>query len=83
MPLYEFHCLNCDTQFEELVFSQTELPPCPNCSSLKTEKLISRPCRSKHAGGSNIDIPSMSSQAGSGSSACAGCSGGSCATCGH
>lgn len=83
MPLYEFHCLNCDTQFEELVFSQTELPPCPNCSSLKTEKLISRPCRSKHADGSNIDIPSMSSQAGSGSSACAGCSGGSCATCGH
>lgn len=81
MPLYEFHCLNCDAQFEELVFSQTELPPCPNCSSRKTEKLISRPCRNRQSGGSNIDIPSMSSQPSS--SGCAGCSGGSCATCGH
>lgn len=81
MPLYEFHCLNCDTEFEELVFSQTELPPCPNCSSHKTEKLISRPCRNRHSGSSNIDIPSMGSQPSS--SGCAGCSGGSCATCGH
>ncbi len=75
MPLYEFHCLNCDTEFEELVFSQTELPPCPHCSSRNTEKLISR-----QSSGSALDIPSMSSQPSGG---CAGCSGGSCATCGH
>ncbi len=58
MPLYEFHCLDCDTQFEELVFSQTELPSCPHCSSPKTEKLISRPCRNKNSS-SGADIPSM------------------------
>ncbi len=56
MPLYEFHCLDCDTQFEELVFSQTELPSCPHCSSPKTEKLISRPCRNKNSS-SGADIP--------------------------
>lgn len=80
MPLYEFHCLDCDTQFEELVFSQTELPSCPHCSSPKTEKLISRPCRNKNSS-SGADIPSMPAQSSSGG--CSGCSGGSCATCGH
>lgn len=81
MPLYEFHCANCGTQFEELVFSHDELPPCPKCGNEKTEKLISRPCRNRKSG-FGADIPSMSGQPSSGGG-CAGCSGGSCATCGH
>lgn len=82
MPLFEFHCLNCDTVFEELVFSQTEIPACPNCKSEKTEKLMSRPCRNRK-GGAGADIPTMAGQGTSSGGGCAGCSGGSCATCGH
>lgn len=81
MPLYEFHCSDCNTQFEELVFSHDELPACPKCGSTKTEKLISRPCRNRK-GGSGTEIPTMTGQTSSGGG-CAGCSGGSCATCGH
>ncbi len=41
MPIYEYKCNDCDNEFEELVFSQDELPPCPKCQSKKVEKLMS------------------------------------------
>lgn len=82
MPIYEFHCKDCDKEFEELVFSQDETPNCPQCHSQNTEKLISRPCRNRKGGSSGADIPSMGSTSSSGGG-CSGCSGGSCATCGH
>ena len=82
MPIYEFHCKNCDKDFEELVFSQNETPNCPHCQSQNTEKLISRPCRNRKNSGQGAEIPSMGSTSSSGGG-CSGCSGGSCATCGH
>lgn len=39
MPIYEFHCSECDHNFEEytdLLFGEK----CPECGSRKTEKLV-------------------------------------------
>jgi putative FmdB family regulatory protein len=42
MPLYEYSCEECGTVFEELVSLGTkETPPCPDCSSEKTVKMVS------------------------------------------
>ncbi|QGY40091.1 zinc ribbon domain-containing protein [Pseudodesulfovibrio cashew] len=41
MPIYEYRCRACGAEFEELVFSQDELPPCPKCGSTQVEKLMS------------------------------------------
>lgn len=40
MPLFEFHCEDCDREFELLV-GLKEQPQCPSCESLKLEKLMS------------------------------------------
>ncbi|MBN1574971.1 MAG: zinc ribbon domain-containing protein [Chitinispirillaceae bacterium] len=42
MPIYEYSCRDCGKKFEELVSSGAkENPPCPSCSSTRTEKRIS------------------------------------------
>ena len=40
MPIFEYQCTNCDTQFELLVGAR-EQPACPTCGSKKLEKLMS------------------------------------------
>lgn len=40
MPIYEFNCPKCQTNFEELVFGD-DTPPCPECGNKKTKKLLS------------------------------------------
>ena len=43
MPLYEYRCKDCGTEFEkQLRFSEAnQLPACPNCNSTQTRKKIS------------------------------------------
>lgn len=42
MPMYEYLCNSCGEQFEELVsLSSHDEPPCPQCSSIDTRKLVS------------------------------------------
>jgi putative FmdB family regulatory protein len=41
MPLYGFHCADCNAEFEALVGS-SEVPACPTCGSETLEKLLSR-----------------------------------------
>jgi putative FmdB family regulatory protein len=43
MPLYEYRCKDCGTEFEkQLRFSEaSQLPACPNCNSTQTRKKIS------------------------------------------
>ncbi len=60
MPMYEYKCRDCGQEFEELVSSHDELPPCPECGKDKTEKLMSA-CAVKTAGSSGGGMPDMSS----------------------
>lgn len=76
MPIYEYRCEDCGHEFEELVFGDAK-PACPVCSSRKTGKLMSA-CRHKSGGGGGGDYAPPAAPSGGG---CAGCSGGSCATC--
>jgi len=75
MPIYEYHCEGCSTDFEYLVLGQDGPGSCPTCNSKKLEKIMS-PCGfvSKGNGGATV-----SSSAGS---SCGGCSASSCAGCG-
>jgi len=44
MPLYEYACSDCGSEFEKLVsFSDTNInsPDCPECSSKNTNKRLS------------------------------------------
>lgn len=41
MPLYEFHCLKCEKEFERLVFSSTQQVDCPDCGTQEIEKKFS------------------------------------------
>ena len=43
MPLYEYTCGDCDTQFEKLVKSMSgdEKIECPKCGSKKTARALS------------------------------------------
>ncbi|WP_145031538.1 FmdB family zinc ribbon protein [Caulifigura coniformis] len=56
MPLFEFHCPPCRSQFELLV-RNSEKPACPECGSVKIEKLLSAPARPS-ANGSSLPIAS-------------------------
>lgn len=41
MPMYEYHCPQCNNEFELLVRSDT-VPACPQCGSTLLEKVVSR-----------------------------------------
>ncbi|MBF0451586.1 MAG: zinc ribbon domain-containing protein [Candidatus Magnetomorum sp.] len=75
MPIYEFHCKQCDKDFELLMF-RNEKPFCPDCQTNDVQRLLST-CGffSKGNGGQTV-----SSSAGT--SSCASCSSASCSTCG-
>lgn len=42
MPIYDFHCPECQHTFEEIT-SPHEAAPCPQCGSTKTERHVSAP----------------------------------------
>ncbi|OIO71765.1 MAG: hypothetical protein CO186_11255 [Zetaproteobacteria bacterium CG_4_9_14_3_um_filter_49_83] len=41
MPIYEFHCRQCERDFETLVMRSQEKVSCPDCGSDQLQKLIS------------------------------------------
>jgi putative FmdB family regulatory protein len=44
MPLYDFHCADCDTTFEQWVRGfDTSGVVCPSCKSARIRKLLSMP----------------------------------------
>lgn len=47
MPLYEYTCKDCTTEFETLVFSADEVVECPQCESEAVEKQMSVPAAPK------------------------------------
>jgi putative FmdB family regulatory protein len=81
MPVYEYQCQACDKRFEVLrPMSQMDAPTaCPGCASPNVRRSISVfAAISREAGGGSRMI--AGSTPGSG---CGGCSGGTCASCGH
>ena len=71
MPIFEYHCMKCDKDFEILVLGNQKVT-CPTCNGEKVKKLLS--CFSHKS-----DTGFSSSKG----SACTSCSATSCSTCGH
>jgi putative FmdB family regulatory protein len=75
MPIYEFKCLKCESEFEKLVFGSYENAiDCPECSSREVEQMYS--CFNGVSRSSDGSTHSMSS-------GCSSCSSSSCAGCKH
>ncbi|MFQ6604653.1 MAG: zinc ribbon domain-containing protein [Fidelibacterota bacterium] len=56
MPIYDYHCKNCDTDFEELVFSSLvpdEEITCPQCNKNEAQRQLSAPMISTGSTGSS------------------------------
>ena len=69
MPIYDYHCPSCGTDFELLVRNGTKVA-CPKCADRKVERMMSVPAR-YGAGGKAADFSKLGPPAG-------GCCGGSC-----
>jgi len=78
MPIFEYKCHKCDSEFEKLVFSAAAAGDihCPGCDSPEIEQLFS--CFSGVSKGSDGSTRSITSSGCSSS-----CSASSCAGCGH
>ncbi len=71
MPIFEYHCMKCDKEFELLVFGNEKVT-CPTCNGKKVKKLLS-----------SFSHKSDGQFSSSKGSACTACSATSCTTCGH
>lgn len=63
MPLYEYHCSDCESDFERIVFASDKDPvECPHCSATNTERLLSvfsaNPGKGDGSMGSSCGAPS-------------------------
>jgi len=78
MPIYEFECRQCRSQFEELVRCNTDLEDvrCSECGSGRVERTISL------FGFSSKDSSGQVTRSSAGG-ACAGCGSGNCGQCQH
>jgi len=79
MPMYEYRCLDCDEEFEELVRSDDEAVECEACDSDNVKRMMST--FAAHTGGRTLSAMGPPSGGGGGGSKCSGCSGGNCASC--
>ncbi|MGQ9776239.1 MAG: FmdB family zinc ribbon protein [Thermodesulfobacteriota bacterium] len=70
MPIYEFHCDECNHEFEKLVFHSSEKIFCPQCHSKKVNRILSTFAFS--SGGKFKSTASFS---------CSSCSATSCSSC--
>jgi putative FmdB family regulatory protein len=80
MPLYEYHCNNCEARFEMLrPMSQADSSAaCPRCAEITGRRVISLfAAVSRDASGDSRLVAS------SGPSGCGSCAGGHCSSCGH
>jgi putative FmdB family regulatory protein len=76
MPIYEYRCCHCGTQFERIqpMNQADDSGPCPQCGGLETKR-----CLSRFAAVARSDTGETRSL--SGNNSCASCSASSCASC--
>ncbi len=41
MPIFEYRCSRCASNFEKIVYGKESVPACPNCGETDVEKLLS------------------------------------------
>jgi putative FmdB family regulatory protein len=70
MPIFEYHCNECDKDFEILIMGDEEVS-CPDCAGKDVSKLLST---FSHKSEGQLASPTGSS--------CSACNATSCATCG-
>jgi putative FmdB family regulatory protein len=70
MPIYEYHCLVCNRDFEKLVMTSTVEVECTNCGSELLEKKFSL-FGSKV--GARVDASGASGAEGGGACGCGSC----------
>ena len=77
MPIYEYICPECGSEFEKLrPLSQADQDAeCPRCGKTSQRKMSSFACYSMSSSGIANRI------AGTGGSSCSSCSSGNCSTC--
>jgi putative FmdB family regulatory protein len=73
MPIYEYKCSSCKSEFECLVLGNGDDISCPDCNGNDVERLMSA-CSFKSSG-------TYSAPSAGGGSSCSGCSSTSCSTC--
>ncbi len=71
MPIFEYHCNQCENDFEKLVFNVSEKIICPKCKSKKVQRVMS-----------TFAFSSGGKFKSTATSSCSGCSATSCSTCG-
>lgn len=71
MPIYEYRCLGCQAEFEQIVFGAEGQVECPSCKGKNVKRLMSAA-----AFKCNGNFVSTASSGG-----CSGCSSHSCSTC--
>ena len=49
MPMYDFYCTACSHEFEDMTSPEAACPPCPQCGSMETERLVCAPSLKKGA----------------------------------
>jgi putative FmdB family regulatory protein len=76
MPIYEYYCKSCDSEFETLVFRSSDPVTCPSCRAENVERVLS--VFGFKSGG---DKGAASSRMGSGASGCSGCAATNCSSC--
>lgn len=75
MPIYDYRCGGCGSQFEQLVRGEQKVT-CPRCSSADLQRLISLTARPA-SGGKQADLSRLGPPAGG------GCCGGGCRSHSH
>lgn len=76
MPIYEYRCNKCSSDFEELILSKDEEVLCPGCGTSEVARKLSV-CSFRSGGSSGAELSGGTSAG----SACSGCAATSCATC--
>lgn len=67
MPIYEYRCADCSTDFEKLVWnSKDEIICCPNCQGEKVIRVLSAFSKSGGMSGKGVSLPSSCGSSSSG-----------------